>query len=286
MKFLIGALLLAPAAALITPYEVIRADENLDAALESLLNGDGEVQPACDHPLDNSVKCISVPDDIEDTVFLIDPVAPNGLELKNLKGTPDYDLGLGLVQALRDATCDSVGYPTMAKYPWLHQLDFSQPVTATSLVKDYIDPSTGERIICASGAIVEEPVELAEDSAIIDLVGKQIHHTWDQNGGKFVSSFCDEETFTWNDLTVPGTLVTATENYVKTVISKDVVMYSWKESPERRDFGITWVFNFDTMIVYGVIVNVFPDVNLDLSGPFEIVDGLEVEEGLVACANA
>ena len=60
-------------------------------------------------------------------------MAPNGLKLKKLKGTPDYELGLGLVEALRDATCDTPGYPTMATYGWLHQLDHSLPVRYTGI---------------------------------------------------------------------------------------------------------------------------------------------------------
>jgi len=120
-------------------------------------------------------------------------------------------------------------------------------------------------------------------SPIVDLVGKQIHHTWDQNGMSFVSVFCDETTFVWNDLSDPENMVTGTETYGKMQLSDEIVMYNWKESPEERNFGITWTFNFDTGIVYGIIVNVFPNSNLELTAPFEIVNGFDVPEGYITC---
>jgi len=55
-----------------------------------------------------------------------------------LKGTPDYDIGLGMVQAFRDAVeCD--GSWGLAKYMWPSQ-DQTSTVEATSLVKSF---STG-----------------------------------------------------------------------------------------------------------------------------------------------
>ena len=180
----------------------------------------------------------------------------------------------------------------------------SHQAEATSLTYNFLMPgdeaasvflSSSERIVCGTEPIVSKTLAPpsavsfvpTEDSPIVDLVGKQVVHTWDQNGGKFVSSFCDEETFTWNDLSIPDAVVTATEHYVKTILSNEMVMYAWKEPapPVGRDFGLTWIFNFSTMQVFGVIVNVFPDSNLNLSGPFEIVDGLTVPEGLTPCAS-
>ena len=118
---------------------------------------------------------------------------------------------------------------------------------------------------------------------IIDLVGKQVRHTWDENGMSFVSIFCNDTHFVWNDLSNPDDLVTGVEKYVRTKISDEVVQYSWKESPLERDFGIAWTFNFRTDRVYGMIVNVFPDENLNLSADYTIRRGLEVEDGLMTC---
>ena len=129
----------------------------------------------------------------------------------------------------------------------------------------------------------ESSIKMADESSIVDFVGKQVHHTWNENGISFVSIFCNEDTFVWNDLGDPDNIVTGVETYVRVEISDSVVQYSWKESPEERDFGLTWTFNFDTDTVYGVIVNVFPDFNLNLVAPFTLVDGFEVEEGLTSC---
>ena len=124
---------------------------------------------------------------------------------------------------------------------------------------------------------------MANESSIVDFVGKQVHHTWNQNGISFVSVFCNEDTFVWNDLGDPDNIVVGVETYVKVEISDSVVQYSWKEPPTARDYGLTWTFNFDTGMVYGVIVNVFPDFNLNLDAPFTLVDGFEVAEGLTSC---
>ena len=68
----------------------------------------------------SDVKCISAPEDIDDTIFVVHPVVPGGVTLGGLKGTPDYDIGLGMVQAFRDAVeCD--GSWGLAKYMWPSQ---------------------------------------------------------------------------------------------------------------------------------------------------------------------
>ena len=75
------------------------------------------------------VVCISVEDDIDDTAFVVHPIVPGDLTLGALKGTPDYDLGMGLVQAFLDAAmpdgCTDVGKFGLASYPWLDATDKS-----------------------------------------------------------------------------------------------------------------------------------------------------------------
>lgn len=126
---------------------------------------------------------------------------------------------------------------------------------------------------------------MEKKSPIIDLVGKQVHHAWDQNGSPFISIFCNETNFVWNDLTDPTNIVSAVETYGKRIISDEVVQYNWKESPEARDFALAWTFNFETERVYGIIANVFPTFNLDLTADFEVIDGVEVREGLKTCKD-
>lgn len=287
MKFFISSLLIlvhnihqstAQSNALTHAYELSRAESNIDAAIANF--GSDNVQPACFHPTDNYVKCISIADDIDDTEFVVHPVVQPGTTLGMLKGTADYNLGMGLIQAWRDtaSTCSDEGSLQISKYPWLHQMDVSTPIMAQSVIKDFT--YMGEKYICGSGPLTEEEVD---DSPIIDFTGKQVRHSWDQNGNSFVSLFCDEETLVWTDRTDPDNLVFGRETFTTTKLSDEVVMYEWKESPLARDFVLVWTFNFDTKRVYGVIGNVFPDSNLNLSADYEVIDNLEVEEGYATC---
>jgi len=283
-----------------TMMKTFAGSSNLEATVAALKAG--EPVDACSD--EDVIKCFNLPDDIDDTEFIVDPTIPAGTTLGMLKGFETYDLVKGKVEAYRDVTlsCDDLDVFHSVTYPWIAQAA-ATTAEATGLTYNFLMPGdeaasvflgSSERVVCGTEAIVSKTMAPAsavsfvpdENSPIVDLVGKQVVHTWDQNGGKFVSSFCDESTFTWNDLSMPD-VVTATEVYVKTILSNDTVMYSWKEPapPVGRDFGLTWIFNFSTMTVYGVIVNVFPDSNLNLSGPFEIVDGLTVPEGLTPCAS-
>ena len=60
---------------------------------------------------------------------MVHPLVPGDLTLGVLKGTPDYDLGTGLVQAFIDATttdgCSDTGVYGLATYPWLDAADQS-----------------------------------------------------------------------------------------------------------------------------------------------------------------
>ena len=123
-------------------------------------------------------------------------------------------------------------------------------------------------------------------SADIDFTGKTVTHTWNENGARFLSLFCTNSTFVWNDLTDPFNIVTGEEKYTRKVISDDVVQYSWKESPLARDYGIAWTFNVNTGMVYGIIVNFTPEENLDVEGTYEVDDTLELStvfSGLRGC---
>ena len=75
---------------------------------------------------------MTIPDDIDDTEFLVHPVAPAGVTLGMLKGTPDYEMGKRMIQAFHDALndCDKPGKYGLAKYPWLSDKDH---VTKVSL---------------------------------------------------------------------------------------------------------------------------------------------------------
>lgn len=75
--------------------------------------------------------CLRVEDDIDDTVFVEHPIVPEGTTLGALKGTPDYDLGRGMVEAQINAVgdCADSGKFGLAKYEWLDDDDQSRPVS-------------------------------------------------------------------------------------------------------------------------------------------------------------
>ena len=77
------------------------------------------------------VKCIDVQDDIDETQFLVHPVAPWYLKLKMLKGTPDYEMGKGMIEAFIEAadSCNKVGKYGLALYPWLSAKDHETMVS-------------------------------------------------------------------------------------------------------------------------------------------------------------
>ena len=76
---------------------------------------------------ETDVNCISCPGDIDDTVFITHPVVPSGLTLGDLKGTPDYAMGLGMISALREAAdkCEEFEQFNFAEYPWFAADDMS-----------------------------------------------------------------------------------------------------------------------------------------------------------------
>jgi len=277
-------------------FEMLTASENVDAAVEAFSMDLTAEQPACFDPTKNYVQCFSVPDDIDDTEILVHPIAPKGTILGDLdESSPDdYAMGKAYFEAVREviSTCEETSKYNLATYPWLDSDDFTTPNLSTSLVKDFVAVD-GNTYVCASGPIFQEDIAMPkqediempkqEESVIIDLVGKQVRHSWDENGMSFVSLFCNDTTFVWNDLSSPDGIVTGVETYVRVEISDEVVQYSWKESPLERDFGLAWTFNFSTKRVYGMIVNVFPDFNLNLSADYTIIDNLEVEDGLMTC---
>ena len=80
--------------------------------------------------------CMDKPDDIEDTQFLIHPLVPGGTSLSMLKGTTDYDLGKGMIQAFRDALCEDTGGLVYASYPWLSSDDHQTMVRNDIKTKD------------------------------------------------------------------------------------------------------------------------------------------------------
>jgi len=164
-------------------FEMFKGADNLDKAIEDFLFESGEYQPACMDPVDNYITCITVPDDIEETTFLVSPTVPPGTQLKDLMGTPDYDLGTGLIEAFTTSAissdCNDVGDFALATYQWLSGSDFKTPVTVTSLVKDFhSDDNWGEdrnrkledddftRYICGTGPLTEAAQEMFGSSVM------------------------------------------------------------------------------------------------------------------------
>lgn len=79
------------------------------------------------------ITCVSAPDDIDETTFLVSPTVPAGTQLKDLMDTPDYDLGIGLIEAftksVTSSDCDEAGDYGLATYEWLSGADFETPVS-------------------------------------------------------------------------------------------------------------------------------------------------------------
>jgi len=120
--------------------DVMDASDNLDKAVAAMMEETESIQPKCAHPTDNYVKCISYPDDVENTNILKHPVIPRKTALAELKGTPDYDMALGMITAFREASegCKEDTKFTLATYPWLSKEDFSSPVMVQSLVTNFV----------------------------------------------------------------------------------------------------------------------------------------------------
>lgn len=159
-------------------FEVVRGFDNIDQAIENIKMGNGKEQPVCMDNMDNYVKCMTFPEDIEDTAIVVHPVFPEGKTLGELEGTNDYMLAKNMIQSFRDAVsptgCESTGNYGVAMYPWISAIDRSEMITATSLVKDFMGPADFgtnsnnlrrgqemERYICGTGPIAED--ELDED---------------------------------------------------------------------------------------------------------------------------
>jgi len=169
---------------------VLKGFYNLQNALDNLDRENDDLQPACMDPITNYVKCLNIPDDIDETTFLVHPVVPVGTQLRVLKGTPDYDLGKNMIEALRDAlkndSCHEVGHVNVAKYPWLSNLDESTPVTAYSVVMEFmgatgwrtsldgveLPSSFRERYMCSTGPILEEYASSGDNLNPILVNGK------------------------------------------------------------------------------------------------------------------
>merc|ERR1712232_410181 len=119
---------------------IARAANNIDAAINSFQQGLGQEQPICLDPILNYIKCLTIPENIDDTEFLVHPLVPNGTRLSDLRGSNDYDIALKMIASFRDAvksdTCGDVGKFGLAVYPW-PAADQLSTITATSLVKDF-----------------------------------------------------------------------------------------------------------------------------------------------------
>merc|ERR1719361_464983 len=92
-------------------YEMLRASENVDAAVEAFSVDLAAEQPACFDPTKNYVKCFSVLDNIDDTEILVHPIAPEGTILGDLaeSNPDDYTMGKAYFEAVREviSTCEA-----------------------------------------------------------------------------------------------------------------------------------------------------------------------------------
>jgi len=142
---------------MVDSFKMMKAAESLETAIADFESG--TEQPVCSHPTKDYIFCVSVPEDIDEVAFHVHPLVPVGTKLADLKGTSDYDLGKGMVEAVVDAVtipdCDATGNYGLATYGWLHSDDYTTAVMATSLVKDFTHEETGERFICGTNPLVE-----------------------------------------------------------------------------------------------------------------------------------
>jgi len=158
-------------------FEMLRASENVDAAVEAFTTDLTAEQPACFDPTKNYVKCFSVPDDVDDTEIVVHPIVPEGTVLGDLaESSPDdYVMGKAYFEAVRDviSTCEATDKYQLATYPWLDSNDFTTPNLSVSLVKDFV-ASDGNTYVCSSGPISEEEIEMAAEdlkpSTMHDLI--------------------------------------------------------------------------------------------------------------------
>lgn len=118
------------------------------------------------------------------------------------------------------------------------------------------------------------------------LVGKKVKHQWTKglwSGASFTTFFCSENVLTWNNTSDPSNISSESEQYYRTEIAEGIIQISWKEDPETTNFGLIWTLNFNTKKIYGVIVNASKTENINVEGDFEVIDSLEIEEGLTGC---
>merc|ERR1712071_739228 len=91
----------------------------------------------------------------------------------DLAGTPDYDLGLGLIMGLTSAECEESGKYSLASFEWPSSSDISKKIMATSLTYDF--ENDGMMYICSTGPLVEEDLEEETDVAVDTDLGMEIN---------------------------------------------------------------------------------------------------------------
>jgi len=126
--------------------------------------------------------------------------------------------------------------------------------------------------------------------ADIRLVGNTFVHAWTVNPfrekrppPKYETRFCDEQMLVWNNVTDLSKVESGVEKYELTELSPGVLQVTWKESPETTNHGVVWTLNFRTYAIYGVRVNVDPNVNYVVAGGFSFRDGLQAKDPLRGC---
>lgn len=79
---------------------------------------------------------MTISKNIDDTTFVIHPIVAFGTTLRSLKGTPDYEMGKGMIEAIVASVtvddCGDAGNFGLATYPWLNKIDFNTPVSTTT----------------------------------------------------------------------------------------------------------------------------------------------------------
>lgn len=126
--------------------------------------------------------------------------------------------------------------------------------------------------------------------ADVRLSGKTLTYSWtintlpeDWSTPKYITFICDEKTLVWNNVTDKNKVISGVEKYELSEVSPGVLQISWKESPKTTDYGVILTFSFISYGIYGVLVNVDPEINYSVAGGFNIYDGIQAEKPLTGC---
>ena len=84
---------------------------------------------------------MTIPLDIDETTFVAHPMITAGTKLKDMKGTSDYDMALGMITSFRETVapddCDEVGNAGLASYEWSSINDATAPVSISQFLHQH-----------------------------------------------------------------------------------------------------------------------------------------------------